>query len=155
MNYPEVNGNVYDWSSVEIKLGGDLYIGVKEIKYSHTLKGVKIKGTHPVAIGRTRGEYDAEGSISLWLAEADAFRQALGNGYLEVPFDIVVSYTENGKTLTDTIVGAKIAKDEGGGSQSPDGLSVSWDLDVMKILINGLEPVKKTLESLAARVPQT
>lgn len=150
MDYPLINGTRHEWSSVEIKLRDDVYVGVKEIKYSDTLKGTKIKGTHPRALGRTRGDYECEGSIVLWFAEAAMFRKALGDGYKEVPFDIVVSYSEDGfDTIIDTIIGARIAKDEGGGSQGADGLSVSWDLDPMNILWNGVDSLKKPLEAVA------
>lgn len=151
MDYPLINGTRHEWSSIEIKLRSDVYIGVKEIKYSDSLKGTKLRGTHPKPIGRTRGEYDAEASIVLWFAEASIFRKALGPGYKEVPFDIVVSYTEDGfETIVDEIIGARITKDEGGGSQGPDGLSTPWDLDPMDIIWDGISSLKKSLEDLQA-----
>ena len=150
ITYPLINGVRHEWSSVEIKLRGDVYVGVKEIKYSDTLKGTKIRGTHPVPIGRTRGEYDCEASIVLWLAEAVQFRAALGPGYKEVPFDIVVSYTEDGfETIQDEIIGCRITKDEGGGGGGADALSTPWDLDPMNIRWNGVESLKTTLQELS------
>lgn len=151
LSYPLINGIRHEWSSVEIKLDGDVYVGVKEIKYSASLKGSKMRGTHPAPIGRTRGEYDCEASIVLWFAEAVQFRKKLGAGYLEKAFDIVVSYVEDGfDTVVDEIIGCRITKDEGGGSQSPDGLTISWDLDPMKIIFDGVEGLKTPLEKLAA-----
>lgn len=151
MDYPLINGVRHEWSSIEIKLRGDVYIGVKEIKYSDTLKGSKLFGTHPRALGRTRGQYESEASIVMYLAEAAQFRAALGPGYKEVPFDIVVSYTEDGfDTIVDEVIGCRITKDEGGGTQGPDGLTTPWDLDPMNIIWNGLDSLKTTLEQLAA-----
>lgn len=155
MDYPLVGGVRHEWSSVNIKLGGDLYIGVKSISYNDTLGPTKIRGTHPVPIARTRGQYDAEGSIEMYTAEARQFRKKLGPGYKEVSFDIVVSYTEDGfDTITDTIVGCRIKKDQGGGQDGTDALTVPWDLDVMNILWDGVSSIKKTLEQLAQGVPQ-
>lgn len=154
MDYPLIQGARHEWSSVSIKIAGDLYIGVKSIKYSDTLKPSKVRGTHPKAIGRTRGQYDAEASIELYTWEARQIRKKLGPGYKEIPFDIVVAYVEDGAdTITDTIVGARITKDEGGGQDGPDGLSVPWDLDVMDILWDGVSSLKKTLEKLAQGLP--
>ncbi len=151
LSYPLVNGIRHEWSSVELKLDGDVYVGVKEVKYSATLKGTKMRGTHPAPIGRTRGEYDCEASIVLWFAEAVQFRKKLGAGYMEKAFDIVVSYVEDGfDTVVDEIIGCRITKDEGGGSQGPDGLTISWDLDPMKVIYNGDESLKVPLEKLAA-----
>lgn len=151
LSYPLVNGMRHEWSSIEIKLDGDVYVGVKEIKYSDTLKPTKIHGTHPAPIGRTRGVYEAEASVVLWFAEAIQFRKKLGAGYMEKAFDIVVSYVEDGfDTVVDEIIGARITKDEGGASQGPDGLTIAWDLDVMKIIHNGDDPLKIPLEKLAA-----
>ncbi len=150
MLYPLINGIRHEWSSVEIKLDGDVYIGVKEIKYSDSLKGTKIRGTHPKPLGRTRGEYDSEGSIVLWFAEAVLFRRKLGKGYKEKSFDILVAYSEEGfETVVDELIGVRITKDEGGGSQSPDGLTISWDLDPMDVLWDGLDSLSTSLNDLA------
>lgn len=148
MDYPNINGVRHEWSSVEIKLGEQIYLGVAEVKYSDTLKGTKLYGTHPQAIGRTRGQYECEASIVMYLEEADHFREALGDGYKEVPFDIVVSYTEDEKTIVDEIIGAKITKDEGGGAKGADGLTCPWELDPMFILWNGKNSLKRPLEAV-------
>jgi hypothetical protein len=151
VDYPLINGVRHEWSSVELKLRTDVYIGVREIKYTDTLKGTKLRGTHPKPIGRTRGEYDAEGSMVMYLAEANQYRKALGPGYKEVVWDAVVSYVEDGfETIVDTLVGCRITKDEGGGTQGPEPLASPWDIDPMDILWNGISSLKKSLEELAA-----
>lgn len=156
MDYPLIGGVRHEWSSVVIKLSSDLYVGIKSISYNDTLGPTKIRGTHPVAIGRTRGEYDAEATIELYAAEARQFRKKLGAGYKEVSFDITVSYVEDGfDTITDTIVGCRIKKDQGGGSSGADALTVSWDLDVMQILWDGVDSLKKTLSQAAQGVPNS
>lgn len=145
IQYPLINGTRHEWSSIEIKLDGITYVGVSSINYSDKLEPQKVRGTHPKPIGRTRGEYDAEGSIELYIAEAAVFRKALadkvgGNGYKEVAFDIVVQYGESEfDTITDTVVGARIKTDAGGGAKGPDPLATKWDLDVMNILWNGID----------------
>ncbi len=150
LQYPLVNGVRHEWSSIEIKLDGQVYVGVKSISYDDKLEPTAVRGTHPKKIGRTRGVYDANGSIELYLAEATIFRRALaakvgGNGYKEVAFDIVVSYGENDfDTITDEIIGCRIKSDAGGGSQGPDALVTKWDLDVMDILWDGISSLIQT-----------
>ena len=76
-------------------------------------------------------------------------------GYKEVEFDIVCSYIEEGfETITDTLESCRITKDEGGGSQGADPLTVSWDLDIMNILWDGEDSLTETLEARAARAAQ-
>jgi hypothetical protein len=153
VDYPLISGVRHEWSSVEIRLKGDIYIGVKSINYTDDLKPTKLYGTHPKPIGRTRGQYNCSASIEMYTAEASKFRAVLGPGYKEVEFDIVVSYVESGfETITDGIFGCRIVKDQGGGSAgAADGLSVPWDLDPMNIVWNDLDSVLQTLEERASQ----
>jgi hypothetical protein len=146
IDYPFINGVRHEWSSVEIKLKGQIYVGIKSISYSDKLEPTKLRGTHPQAIGRTRGEYDCEASIEMYLAEANELRKALGAGYKEIAFDIVVAYSEDGlESITDEIIGCRIKSEDGGGSQGPDALVKKFDLDVMLVRWNGLDSLKSPL----------
>lgn len=153
IQYPFVNGVRHEWSSVELRLRGDVYLGVKSFSYDDDLKPTKIFGTHPKPIGRTRGQYNCKASIELYTAEANRFRKALGPGYKEVAFDIVCQYIEDGfDTITDGIFGCRITTDKGGGASGSDALTVPWDLDPMNIIWNNIDSVMKTLEQAAANV---
>jgi hypothetical protein len=146
---PLINGVRHSWSSVEIKIAGQIYVGVKEIKYSDKKDRAKIRGTRRLPIARTMGEYDAEGSVTLYLEEAKELRaalaaagEALGLGFMDVPFDITVSYSDPGvSTVTDTLEGCVIGGNEGGGAEGPDALTSPIPLDIMLIRWNGLAPV--------------
>lgn len=149
ISYPLVNGVRHEWSSIEIKLGTDIYLGVKEISYKHGMKPKKVYGTHPQPIGRTRGVYEPEASITLWFAEANKLRKKLGAGFFETPFDITVSYSENGfDTVVDLIQGARIVSDDMSPSQGEDPIEVKFELDVMLILANGVNAVKNPLKGV-------
>jgi hypothetical protein len=146
---PLINGHRFDYSSVEINLGGTIYTAVQEITYSHSLEPGYLRGTKPQKIGRTRGEYNAEASIKLYKADYHNLTQMLSLlnpivGYMEASFTITVIYQEiasSGQLITDVLSGCRMTKAENSHSQSSDALQVSVDLDVMQIVENLLIPV--------------
>lgn len=146
IDYPLINGIRHEWSSCEIKLGGVVYVGVKEVSYSDKLEPTKVYGAHAQPIGRTRGVYSCEGSITLYLAEANELRRALGPGYKEVSFDIVASYSEDElEAITDELVGCRIKGEDHSASQGADALVRKFDLDIMLVRWNGIESLKSPL----------
>lgn len=143
--YPLINGVRYDWSSVDIKIDGLIYGGVKEISYSNSLEPGKLRGNKAQFIGRTRGEYSAEASITLYRLEYHALIEALWakGGYMEVSFNIFASYSEAppAPVITDHLLGCRIKKDDFSGSEGGDPQAVKLDLDLMMMLPNGREPI--------------
>ena len=148
MDYPLVNGTRQEWSSIEAKIAGDVFLGIREIAYNDKLEPTKVYGIHAEPLGRTRGVYLAEGSITLLLDEADTLIQKLGDGFKEKVFDITVAYTEGGKTIQDEIVGCRIKGVDQSVTQSADGLVRKFDLDVMKVRWNGKESLASPLKGL-------
>lgn len=144
--YPLINGVRHDWSSIELKIGVQIFKGFTEVKYQDSLKGAWVYGNHPQPIGQTRGVYEASGSMTLILAEANEFLKALGKGFKEKFFNLSVSYSESWyETITDEIIGCKITDTEGGGSQGPDGLVRTFPMTVQKVLWNGLDSLESPL----------
>src|SRR5574343_810760 len=99
LSYPLVNGLPYDFSSVEIITPIGIVNAIKEITYSDTLAPGKVRGTRAQVIGRTRGKYDAEGSLSIYKAEWEDLIAKLAPisglvGFMEVTFPIVVNFSE-------------------------------------------------------------
>jgi len=126
------------FSSVTIKMAGQSpLIACKDISYDDTLAGVKVKGTNPYPLGRTRGDYEANGSIEIYREEFNDFMQTFTGvkGFKETSFDIVVQYSENGTdVITDTLVGCRIESNPSKASQSADPLTIPVKLYVMYIL---------------------
>jgi len=144
--YPLINGVRYDFSSIEVKVSGRSFLGIKEIAYSDSLEPGEVYGAHAQVLGRTRGQYKAEGSMTLFRAEADEWLQALGEGFLEAVFDIQVFYAEAGMPLvTDTLVGCRIKKPDISLSAGSDALQVKFDLHMLYILHNGIAPIRHLL----------
>lgn len=152
-NIPLINGNRYSFASIELRLLGQRYYGVKSINYSDSLEPGEVRGTDPQLIGRTRGKYSADASIEMYLREFDDFSSKLASlaasvglpsatGYMEVPFDVIVSYAEDGApVITHEIIGARIKKSDHSNTEGSDAISVKNDLHVMVIVKNGVSSV--------------
>lgn len=146
--YPNSNDPRFDFSSAEIHVAGKVIRGIKEISYSDDLEPGKVHGTYAQAVGRTRGSYNCEASITLFKEESSELIKALGDGFAEKSFDVVVMYAEKGaSTVRDVIKGCRIKKTEASGSSgNSDALEVKHDLDPMYILWNGKSALKKLLK---------
>ena len=142
-DYPLINGNKYDWSSVEIDIGeAGIFTGVKEISFTHSLEPGVVRGTRAEMIGRTRGEYTAEGSMVVYAEEYSEIITALGDGYMEASFSITITYSDtNVPVQVNRLIGCRITNVEGGGSQGTDPLEVSLDLSIFRVETGGLNAV--------------
>lgn len=146
IDYPLVNGERHDFSSIEIVLdtpnGTKRFKGFKSINYSTELKATDIKGTRARKLGRTRGELTETASCEMYKAEWDEFREALGDGYMRKVFDVGISYAADSLPVTSAqLSGCRIEKVDNAHSAGADGLAVKLDLNVMKIIEDGLDPV--------------
>lgn len=143
MNYPLINGHRYDWSSVRITIDGIPYTGVKSINYRQTMTPGLMRGTRAQPTGRTRGQYEPEGSIEIYKEDYQEIIKALSKngalGYMEVSFPILVQYSSGILApITDTLTGCRIASDEDSPSEGADPFTVNCDLSVMLVSRNGL-----------------
>lgn len=146
---PLINGHKFDYSSIELNVEGQMFTAVQEISYSHTLEPGVLRGTKPQKIGRTRGEYNAEGSLTMYLADYKSLITllALKNptvGYMEQSFTITVMYQElavSAQLITDVLIGCRFTSVEHSHSQGNEALQTSVNLDIMSIIENGLPPV--------------
>ena len=141
--YPIINGHAYGFSSIELSLGGTIKRGFKEITYSQKREVGKLRGNMNQVIARTRGTYDAEGSLTLYAHEFNDLVAAWGAGWMEKVFTISVTYSEYGPlgTSCDVLYACTIINVEEGGSEGTDPLEVKIDLDIMKIKKNGKNPM--------------
>lgn len=138
-----INGKVYDFSSIELVAGPQTFTNLQEVTYSDSLEPGILRGTSAKKKGRTRGEYDAEGTISFYKGDLSSLLSTLAalgkGGYGEAEFDINITYSEGlDNVITDTLVGCRITDIEDSHSQGSDALTVSLTLDIMEISRNGL-----------------
>ena len=141
VNYPQINGNRYSWSSIELRVLGKRILGVKSVDFAQALEPGEVYGTHAQKIGRTRGELKPTGSIEMNKEEAEDLVNTLGDGYMEVPFDVVIAFRELTTISTAIIHGARIKNMDSSHSQGTDALMMKLELDVMWIEINGKKPL--------------
>ena len=146
-DYPNINGVAHDWSSVEIDLGPDagIFIAISELTYSDNLEPGEARGASAQLLARTRGEYSAEGSMTMLKRDSAELIAKLGQGFKEVVFPITAMYSGEGAgdVITDKLFGCRIGPTEGGGS---DPLSVTFGLAVMRISWNGYDPLRNMLK---------
>jgi len=152
MGLPEfdqlINGHVYDFSSIELVFGPALIISrVQSINYEHGVDQGVLRGTSPHMLGSTRGQYDANASLTMYLEDWALAKAALmvmptPGGFMEKRFPILVTYAElTRKPIVDTLTGARVIRVRRGNSVGPDPVSVDLDLHVMRILEDGIPAV--------------
>lgn len=140
--HPRINGNFPDFSSLTAFIRGKAFFGIREVSYKTTREPGTVRGAGPRKLGRTRGEFNHEASIKLLREDAEALRTLLGSGYMEAEFDITVVYQFKGGPLTeDKLFGCVITEDDTSNSSGTDALEITFPLDVMRILYNGLDPI--------------
>ena len=145
-----INGKVFDFSSIKISVNGPIFTNVQEISYSDSLEPGILRGTSALKQGRTRGEYNAEGSISIYKGDAAVLKTALAalglGGFMEAEFDIIVTYAEVAAAVpvVDTLRGCRITNADNSHSQGSDPLQETFDLDIMEISYGGVSAVSVT-----------
>lgn len=153
-----INGKLFDFSSVEIKVGGIVNVNVSEINYSHGLDPGYFRGTSAMWSGRTRGVYDTDGSFTMYKQDYNVLTRALAalglGGYMEAEFLITVMYREVGATLpiTDQLQRCRIKHDEDSHSSGNDPIVVKADLSIFQILRDGVPAVSPVGGSAAGIV---
>lgn len=136
--FPLINGRRFSFASLDCRVRGIPVVGIKELSYSDKLEPGAVRGTKAQSLGRTLGDYECDGSITIYREEFDALVAELGDGYGGIAFDITAHYADEGQpTSTDEVRGCRIKNVENNPSQGTDPLEVKLDLDVMYILRNG------------------
>ena len=154
IDFASINGVDYGYSSVLMTVAGPTgpvpfpLTGMKDFSYKDNLKSGKARGTNAQVKRRSRGTYDADGSITfyksawgIWLQQFSAQAALLGLGYKELVFQVVVSYDEREVGLqTDYVHDCRIAEDSDTHSEDDPVLKHKCTLDILQINWNGVAP---------------
>ncbi|NPV89818.1 MAG: hypothetical protein HPY50_03455 [Firmicutes bacterium] len=141
-----INGKVYDWSDVAVKLPG-LEIEVQEISYDDELEKEAAygKGSRPRGYGT--GNYKSEGKMSLLKDDFDDLvayckRRGVSLYKLVIP-KIIVSYAnQTQKTKTDELDTVTFTKTSQKSAQGDKSLKVDMDFIIVNgVIRDGLSPV--------------
>lgn len=143
--YPLINGRRHSWSSIEIRVAGQIVLGLTELNYSATLDPGIVRGAGSLPIGMTQGNAEFDADFSILLEEFNNLMERLGPGSMLVPFDIVASYDESESglsTIVDTIQNCRITKIEASNSSgTTDGTTRKCTVKHIGILYNGVSPM--------------
>lgn len=107
---PLSNGVVWSFGHVTLNMAGlEFTGGFKSIKRSRTRTREMVESNSPDPVGKTLGtnkyQCSAELYLAWWFAMINTVENTFGKGYGDRPFEIKVSYTNNGfQTFTDRIV---------------------------------------------------
>lgn len=138
MMKPNINGNLYGHTSMvavinEIQM---FLTGIKEINYTQKMDPGKAYGTSPYMLGRTSGQIEATGSMTLLKQEFDQLigHPAFGNGYMQKSWNMQVSWQEEGlEIVTDELVGIRITSVDVQSSSGNEPIHVKCELSIMYI----------------------
>lgn len=159
--YPQINGVKYDFSSIELNLNGQSFVGFKSINYSRTRTRTKVYGSNSDPLAKTKGTNDYSGDCEVYLAEWNYFQQNIlipyalqqtgTGGYGDVFFTVTVSYRTNTSDLiSDTLAGCTLDSTEASQSQGTDALIRKMMLNPLKIYFGGVE-----FDDLSVPLPTT
>lgn len=132
IDVPNVNGVYWAFADITAMCGPGQFYGFKSINYTDKLARNYVRGTNRMPLGFTSGQYEAGGDFELYLPQADAFiqfllAQGVGRGYMQVPFQFVVSYAAAPEgaplpAITDELTGCVITDVEASQSEGLDAL---------------------------------
>lgn len=146
--YPYINGSLFSFPSIELKIRGIIFRGFKSINYSRKRDRPKVYGNSPDPLGKVVGKNDYTADAEVYLAEFNAFLASIGSGYGDEFFPIYVSYVQNGfETIQDQLIGCTLDETEAAQSDGTDPLVRKLTLNPLKILFNGYEDLAFPLTS--------
>ncbi len=145
--YPQINGNRYSFSSIEMDLLGLTFKGFTAISYTQALEPGEIRGNSPQLLGLTMGELKVSGNIDLFEEEDALLIQTMGDGFLTQTFPITVTFADiQADTRSDVIVGARFKGGARSFQKGTDGLVIKRDFIGFYIIENGIMPIPNLLQ---------
>jgi hypothetical protein len=155
-----VNGVLYSWGHITIKIGNEVFTGFDQINYGDKRERVKGYGTgrHHAPRGRSMGKYSTDPvQLRGFRSTCHALREYLaslatdGVSYGSVEFPIMVQLIEPGSLsevpMTIELERAVLVADKSSNEENPDPLKEELECDVMLIRRNGKTLFDSTLGS--------
>lgn len=108
MSRNNINGKVYDWTDISIMLPSGETVHAHSITYNGGLEKEIYHGKGGKAQGWGRGNYEAEGSVTMLREEFENFLDWCSQQGYSIhqipPFEITVNYSDYGQDIrTDTL----------------------------------------------------
>lgn len=147
--FPLIQGQMVSWAEIGVSLS--IYDGPSfstkdfaAIDWDDSLEPGKVRGTGPHIIGRTVGEYDANGSMTMYYSKSVEFQRALAEINPKiglVVFDLLVQWSPiagEGETYTVKLVGCRLAGRQVSSAPGTDATQKVMPLSVVRVEENGL-----------------
>ena len=126
-------GTMAGWNDITVNLLSRDVEGITELAYDDTVQKENQPGAGMYPVGRSKGNYEAKASITLYKEEIDAIKEALPAGARIqdiLPFDINVQYQKaDGSVVKDRIRNCEFTND-GVDVKNNDG-TISTKLDLI------------------------
>ncbi|MBU2923055.1 hypothetical protein KO504_17025 [Winogradskyella psychrotolerans] len=130
-------GTMTGWNDITVNLLSRDVEGILKIAYDDTVQKENVPGAGMYPVGRSKGNYEANASITLYKEEADAIKAALATGSrLQdiLPFDINVQYQKvDGSIVKDRIRNCEFTNDGVDVSNGDGTISTEFTLIVSHI----------------------
>ncbi len=113
--FPLINNQAFPWSAIRVNLFGRSVVGFDAINYRDKMDAKPVKGRGDIPYDSVIGDYEANGSVSLHMGEVVAIQRSLPPGVRIQqidPFDIVVTYRQNGFLVKDILRGCRFLVNE-------------------------------------------
>ncbi len=140
-----INGHRYDFSSLEANFGPLSFTSFQALSYSDSLEPGQQRGQSAKKLGRTRGEFNAEGSITILKEDLPSLLVILTGlgqgGYMEAVWDLTATYSSglaDPNPSVDLLQGIRITEISEAHSVGTDVLVNELTLDIMDLSRNGL-----------------
>lgn len=136
---PTFNSKEYGFSNVAVNILGRTVRGLLGVKYSIKTDKSFLHGRGSAPLSIQSGNKTYEGELQLTQSEIEAMVLVVkavdpANDLTDIAFDIVVSYGEGTRVVTDIVLGAEISEYEKGMKQGDKNMEVS--LKFMALGIN-------------------
>lgn len=143
MDFPKINGCYPQFADIECDVEGfDAMMGFTELNYSGGLEPGDVRGNHPQLLGTTRGEYSADGSVTVLRPWFDAMVTRFGDGWMErrFNFNVTIRVDDDTPIVTDNLRRVRFKKHANDGSKGSDPLMVKLDLHIELVCYAGKLP---------------
>lgn len=103
-------GQIAGWNEVTVRILGRNLVGITEVAYDENYDDAYLMGAGDKPVGYGKGPQTNTASISLYQEEVNNILAALpaGKKMRDIdPFDMVVTYRYNDRTITDIVRGCR------------------------------------------------
>ncbi|MGV7234656.1 MAG: hypothetical protein ACQ9ET_00215 [Nitrosomonadaceae bacterium] len=130
MALPLINGRSYDFTQINLTIGGVIVNSVSAVTYTEEQEKVNNFGAGTNPVSRGHGAKNASASITISMNDVEAIRASALNGSLLSidTFDIVVVYTNPQGVVTHTIKNCEFTNDGVEATVGDTDINRSFDL---------------------------